>query len=219
MRSRREVDYVLELAGRGLGASAIARRTGIPRSTVRDWLSERIPQVRVVRSPAAVPPAAYSHLLGLYLGDGHLIRLRRTFMLRIFFDARYPGLIGQAVRSVRAVASDQRVSVFRNAPTNCVVLRCHWNAWPQLFPQHGPGRKHTLLRAPRPARHRMAPLERVPHFRVAPRGRRGARRVRRPQAVAQRAPANVGRVVHAMSDSNRPTTPRAAEPTRSPSRS
>jgi hypothetical protein len=144
MRSRQEVDHVLELAREGLGASAIARSTGIPRSTVRDWLAERVPRApRAPQPRPTVPPAAYSHFLGLYLGDGHLVRLRRTFMLRIFFDARYPGLIGEAVRSVRAVAPDQRVSVFRKAPTNCVVLRCHWNAWPQLLPQHGPGRKHT----------------------------------------------------------------------------
>ena len=34
---------------------------------------------------------AYAYLLGLYLGDGHLIRMRRNvFALRIFLDAKYP---------------------------------------------------------------------------------------------------------------------------------
>ena len=143
MRSSTEVSRVLELAGIGLGASAIARRTGIPRATVRDWIAGRIPVSARPPGRPVVPAAAYSHLLGLYLGDGHVVRLRRTYMLRIFFDARYPGLIGEAVRTVRAIAADQRVSVFRKAPTNCVVVRSYWNAWPAVLPQHGPGRKHT----------------------------------------------------------------------------
>lgn len=144
MRTRIDIDSVLELGRSGLGASAIARATGVPRSTVRDWLDGRIPgaTTQPVGEPDGVPAGAYSHLLGLYLGDGHVVRLGRTFMLRLFFDARYPGLIGAAVRTVREVAPRQRVAVFRRAPTNCVVLRCYWNRWPELLPQHGPGRKH-----------------------------------------------------------------------------
>lgn len=90
-----------------------------------------------------MPPAAYSHLLGLYLGDGHVVSLGRTFLLRIFCDARYPGLIGEVVRSMRAVTGgSRRVSAARKPPTNCVIVRGYWNEWPRLFPQHGPGRKH-----------------------------------------------------------------------------
>jgi hypothetical protein len=33
---------------------------------------------------------AYSYLLGLYLGDGYLVRFPRAWCLRILFDARYP---------------------------------------------------------------------------------------------------------------------------------
>lgn len=134
---------MLSLARQDVSASRIARDTGIPRSTVREWVGGRTPRSLLQPAPSAVAaPEAYSHLLGLYLGDGHVARLPRTFMLRIFFDARYPGLIGEAVRSVRAVAPSQRVAVFRQRPTRCVVLRCYWGRWPDWFPQHGPGRKH-----------------------------------------------------------------------------
>ncbi|HEV8373977.1 MAG TPA: helix-turn-helix domain-containing protein [Actinomycetota bacterium] len=37
MRSREEVALVLGLARQGLNDCEIARRTGIPRGTVRDW--------------------------------------------------------------------------------------------------------------------------------------------------------------------------------------
>ncbi len=144
MRTSDEVAEVLDLARRGHNRSHIARRTGIPRSTVRDWLEGRTPRASslALTRPPSPPAAPYGLLLGLYLGDGHVVRLGRTYMLRIFFDARYPGLIGEAFKTVRAVVPDRRVSVFRRKPTNCVVVRCYWGGWPTLLPQHGPGVKH-----------------------------------------------------------------------------
>ncbi len=35
-----------------------------------------------------------------------------------------------------------RVSI-QKLPYNAVVIGCYSKAWPLLFPQHGPGRKHT----------------------------------------------------------------------------
>lgn len=141
MRSREDVDQVLALAAQGLGAKTIARLTGIPRSTARNWLAGRVP-LRAGTSRPVVAAAAYSHLLGLYLGDGHVVTIGWTYVLRIYCDAKYPGLIGDVVRSLRAVAAPRLVGVTRRGGTNCVVVRCYWNAWPSLFPQHGPGRKH-----------------------------------------------------------------------------
>ena len=143
------IDQALRLAESGRSSSAIAREIGVPRTTVRDW--------RAGRLPAAInewddgepwtaddfPRAAYSYLLGLYLGDGCVSRQARTTELRIFFDAAYPGLIGEAVRAVRAVHPNGRVHVARRLPTNCVVVKSSWLRWPALFPQHGPGMKYT----------------------------------------------------------------------------
>jgi len=88
-------------------------------------------------------PSAYACLLGLYLGDGFIARGPRAWCLRIYFDARYPGIIGEAVQAVRAVRPDNRVSARRRVPTQCVVVECWSTQWPRLLPQHGPGPKHT----------------------------------------------------------------------------
>jgi hypothetical protein len=76
----------LELAGHGLSASEVARRVGVPRATVRDWLAGRVP-ARVPAHYGTTPgacgacggvhdldalPASYVYLLGMYLGDGCL---------------------------------------------------------------------------------------------------------------------------------------------------
>src|SRR6476646_231779 len=142
MRSREEIELALRLAGTGLGAKAIARATGIPRSTVRNWITGHVPSRAGSQRRPDVPAARYSHLLGLYLGDGHVVALGRTYVLRVYCDAKYPGLIGEVVRSMRAVTAPRRVRVARKKPTNCVIVSAYWNAWPQLFPQHGPGLKH-----------------------------------------------------------------------------
>jgi DNA-directed RNA polymerase specialized sigma24 family protein len=65
MRTRAEVERVLELAGAGLGATEIAHRTDIPRGTVRGWLRGAIPRGAAEPTRLVVPEPAYSELLGL----------------------------------------------------------------------------------------------------------------------------------------------------------
>jgi hypothetical protein len=62
--------------------------------------------------------------------------------LRICCDSRDPKIIGECVRAMRAVMPTNRVLVQRK-PYNAVEISCYSKRWPELFPQHGPGRKHT----------------------------------------------------------------------------
>src|SRR5688572_29735173 len=103
MRSELEVSRVLSLVERGLNDCAISRVTGIPRGTVRDWRHGRFP--RRVRDRngtcpvclgdiSMVPSRSYAYLLGQYLGDGFIARLRKgVFALRIFSFSGYPAII------------------------------------------------------------------------------------------------------------------------------
>jgi hypothetical protein len=152
MRPPEEVDRVRELARGGLNHCQIARATGIPRGTVRDWLNGRVRHPRVGGCPrcghrehdfSELPPAAYAYLLGIYLGDGTISRAHRgVWVLRIFQDTRYPGIIGEIVRATAAIMPRNRVHVMRRGTTNCVEIGSRSKSWPCLFPQHGPGRKH-----------------------------------------------------------------------------
>src|SRR5690348_16047877 len=99
MRSAEEFETVQRLIAAGVNDCAIARQTGIPRCTVRDWRCR--PQLRArgpVGSPcvhdfARLPAKVYAYLLGLYLGDGCISRHRRVWRLRIVLDDKYPGII------------------------------------------------------------------------------------------------------------------------------
>lgn len=147
MRSREQIEAVLALFGEGLSRCAISRATGVPRRTVNEWIAGRVPRdpVSAARLPCEIegfPRSHYSYLLGLYLGDGCVSQGARTTTLRVFFDARYPGIIGECVRAIRQVRPHNRVVVFRRRPTRCVVVQCSSKQWPGLLPQHGSGVKH-----------------------------------------------------------------------------
>jgi hypothetical protein len=150
----REVHALWE---QGLNDCEIARRTGIPRTTVGMW--RRAGRVSAGRAGPtgrscprcghpehdvdALPAAAYAYLLGLYLGDGHVVGNRKgVFRLRVFLDARYPGIIDECQAAMEATLPGQRADVRLQRHANCVVVSMFSKQWPCLFPQHGPGRKH-----------------------------------------------------------------------------
>jgi hypothetical protein len=151
MRTEAEVRRVEELARLGLNKCEIARRTGIPRSTIRTWLAgqtpRRNPHGGSLRSTPpdldALPPLAYAYLFGLYLGDGCISGAPRdVFHLRIALDSKYPRIIASCVATVRTIMPNNRTRVWKHRRHNLVNVCCHSKWWPHVFPQHGPGRKH-----------------------------------------------------------------------------
>src|SRR5919106_2925266 len=161
MRGVAEVAAVLEFRGQGLGARRIAARTGLPVSTVRDWLAGRLPgHARSAASNCPVCghpqhafdelPAEYCYLLGLYLGDGCISAgPRDVYRLRIHLDLAYPGIVDECETAIQAVAPRNRVhrllrtSNYTKGPEPSLVeVSAYSRAWPCLFPQHGPCRKH-----------------------------------------------------------------------------
>jgi hypothetical protein len=134
----------------GHSNAATARTLDVPAGTIGTWVHrDRARHAELPgRSPANCPrhdnasvkPEEYSYLLGLYLGDGCISRLGRTYSLRIACCATWPGLIGECAAAMRSTRPGNRVS-FTDSP-GCVMVTAYRNHWPCLFPQHGTGRKH-----------------------------------------------------------------------------
>lgn len=169
MRSLEEFNEVRLLIAAGMNDCAIARQTGIPRPTVRDWRCR--PPNRlcgpsasspcgVLHDFSALPDAAYSYLLGLYLGDGCISRNRRVWRLRIVLDLKYPGIINRCCEAIDAVMPGQHAAVMRK-PTRCVEVAQYSNTGPASFPSTAPvesttgrsgsshGRKPSSTRKPK----------------------------------------------------------------------
>ena len=151
MRSRDEFDAVQRLIAAGVNDCAIARQTGIPRPTVRDWRTRRPRALRPNTSTSpcgidhdfsALTANAYSYLLGLYLGDGCISRHPRAWCLRISLDTKYPGIIDCCRQAIDLLMPGQRAAIIQQ-PGNCVQVTHYSKHWPCLFPQHGPGLKHN----------------------------------------------------------------------------
>ena len=156
------VSAVLALRDQGLGARRIARRTELPLGTVRDWLAGKLPRHSRGFGPGEVPestcescggpphayaelPRTYVYLLGLYLGDGSISSFARgVYRLRITLDLKYPGIIKLAATAATEIRG-RPAAVHRQGTDNCVNVSSYWKAWPCLFPQHGPGKKHERL--------------------------------------------------------------------------
>ena len=156
------ISDVLRLAEKGHTATEVARLTGLPRSTVRDWLRGLVP--RSANGPAegvcrrcnggahefSALPAEYMYALGLYLGDGCISAHRRgVYKLRFFLDAGYPGIIDECEDAIRKLLPKNKVSrrlrsggYANSSEGSHFEIAAYSRSWPCLFPQHGPGRKH-----------------------------------------------------------------------------
>jgi hypothetical protein len=150
--SQQDVHRVVFLVAQGLSDYEIARRTGIPRSTVLRWRHGDVPQVsprgaRCARCGhgrhdfANLPGAEYAYLLGQYLGDGTIYRVGRTHALRISSDAQCAGVISECCDAIEAVKT-KRPFVRYHPYKRLANVISYGKAWLCLFPQHGPGRKH-----------------------------------------------------------------------------
>ena len=146
------VESALRDSDAGVRDADNAAKHGVAIKTIRRWrrLYQRRGHPRG-QSHASVPcpicedapmdSAAYSELLGWYLGDGHITRGRRTvFNLHIYNDKTYVDDNAHLLDLMRRVKPGGRPHT-RHVP-GCVITTVSWKHWPCLFPQHGPGRKH-----------------------------------------------------------------------------
>jgi hypothetical protein len=142
-------DTALVLLSRGMANREVAEHLGVPRGTVGWWLHQHRRAHGLVvdrrgscaRCRGEVPETTqYAYLLGLYLGDGHIVSGPRLRRLGITCCDTWPGLITATEDAIRAVLPDRRVTRYQKE--GCTEVRCCSSHWPCLFPQHGPGRKH-----------------------------------------------------------------------------
>lgn len=114
------------------------QRRGLPRGGASARAGTPCPRCDEV----ALDEEPYAHLLGWYLGDGCIAGARRgVFVLAICTDAKYPRLIDEVMASMAACKPGGRAR--RRSKPGATMIELGWKHWPCLFPQHGPGRKHT----------------------------------------------------------------------------
>lgn len=85
---------------------------------------------------------AYSYLLALYLGDGHVSQYsqHRVPNLMITLDDAWPGIQDETESAMRKVFPANATCRVRK--TGCHNIKVYSKHLLCLFPQHGPGKKH-----------------------------------------------------------------------------
>jgi len=144
-------EQALALVAKGLNDCEIARRLGLARTTVRDWRRWTPTASPAETCPRCWRPSSkriifsegdYAELLGLYLGDGHIVRTGRSDRLRLFLDTRYRGINGEARALLARCFPEHRIGMFRTRKGTTTILSVYCTHLACLFPQHGSGRKH-----------------------------------------------------------------------------
>ncbi|MFF3275047.1 helix-turn-helix domain-containing protein [Streptomyces chrestomyceticus] len=145
-------ERALTLLRSGSRNADVARLLSIPLGTISYWRhmdrAERgeCPGAHRSSCPRCderpLDDAAYSYLLALYLGDGHIIQhsRHRVPSLMVACDDAWPGLMDECEAAMRAVFPDN--SVCRVRRTGCHNVKVYSKHLWCLFPQHGAGKKH-----------------------------------------------------------------------------
>jgi hypothetical protein len=153
VHERSDVEAVRTLLAAGYSEYAVALQTGVPRSTVNYWRHHGPPARSEPRCPACngsvhrfdqLEARPYAYLLGQYLGDGSIHRAGGSMALRIAGDAQYGGIIEECCTAIERLRG-RRPYVRYHQDKRLASIVSYWKSWPCLFPQHGPGRKHTRV--------------------------------------------------------------------------
>lgn len=145
MWPRETVRATQDLRTAGLTDREISGTTGVPVSTLRKWRYARRDPADIHSAPSIdeLPAAPYAYLLGAYLGDGHIAgHARGVHRLVIYLDSRYPQIIQEVAMAMEAVMPGKRAHRQLHPRHAMVRVDMYSKHWPELFPQHGPGRKH-----------------------------------------------------------------------------
>ncbi|MEU6086064.1 helix-turn-helix domain-containing protein [Streptomyces sp. NPDC047085] len=150
----------LTLLRGGAKNSVVARKLDVPLGTISYW--KHLDRAKRGECPGRHSPpcprcdgreldeAAYSYLLGLYLGDGHISHYsgHRVPNLMITCTESWPGLMDDCEAAMRTVFPGNSVCRVRKA--GCRNVKVYSKHLHCLFPQHGPGKKHERLIALEP---------------------------------------------------------------------
>jgi hypothetical protein len=134
----------LALIAAGLNDCEVARRLDLPRTTVRDWRRPTYsPKTgagicprcwRAARRRIVFTDADYAELLGLYLGDGHIVRSGRSDRFRLFLDTRYSGIISDARALLERCFPEGGVGLARSAKGTTTIISLYCTHLACLFP-------------------------------------------------------------------------------------
>lgn len=133
----------------GLSRRDVCRIAGVGYNSTYRWQQRLEPLVNAssiacfrCRDMPVPDPHAYLYLLGQYLGDGHIRRSGRSRCLSITCCTDYPRIMREVEAGIPRVLA---ASVFHRGRPDvaCINVEATTIHWRCVFPQAGPGLKHS----------------------------------------------------------------------------
>lgn len=124
----------------------LSRKFKIPRGTIQYWINN--PRIldktkeNLIDLLNSVDKSAYSYILGVYLGDGNIDKMTKTYRLRIALNINQDLVIDECYKNLKMLLPKNKISFNKQKNSNCGVISIYSNLLPILFPHLGNGRKH-----------------------------------------------------------------------------
>lgn len=142
-------EYAKKRILEGASIRQIGRELEVDHSTISYWIKNNFSSGTVtnrlsierIQEVCNAKSAAYSYILGCYLGDGHISQLPRTQRLRLFSGTSHPSIIEDQVKGLNRLF-DNVVNNKKCNNQNMEIITVHNTQLDVYFPQHGLGKKH-----------------------------------------------------------------------------
>ena len=134
---------IIDKINKGGNKKSISRKYNIPRSTIRYWHETKDIKKEGKIEISNIDPISYSYILGVYLGDGHIDKMKRTYRLRIALDSRQDLVIEECAKNLEILFPSNKIKIDKIKNTNSVIIKVYSSCLPTIFPQYGKGAKHN----------------------------------------------------------------------------
>jgi hypothetical protein len=139
------IEKIIKEINSGKSKFSISKKYNIPRGTIMYWYKNDIGKQCNIKNKKVdllnLDKDAYSYILGVYLGDGYINKMERTWKLRFFLDSRQTLVIDECVKNLKKIFIKNKVSIL-TTKYNYIIIYLYSNYIPNLFPHLGEGEKY-----------------------------------------------------------------------------
>lgn len=136
---------VINEINKGESKKYISEKYNISRGTIYYWLKNPNKKTKLINIDDIfinINKQSYSYILGVYLGDGYIDKISRTYRLRIALDSRQDLVIKDCIKHLSILFPDNKINFNKVKNTNLCNISIHSNLLPIIFPHLGKGKKH-----------------------------------------------------------------------------
>jgi len=145
MKYEKYISLVLKLREDGRSLTEIVKETGLGKNTIKRWLKKgySIKKKNFSLDFSEDKKENYSYILGLYLGDGHIVKAKRVYKLGITLFSEDLNIINRCRQALEIVFNENKISQRKRKNARAVEVYVYNKYLPLIFPQHGAGKKHN----------------------------------------------------------------------------